>query len=568
MKRTLLIFALSLFAAAALLAQPDPGSIGPFAVSFAEYTYGDTAFNPPGFPGPVELTARVHYPSILPGSSLPLIIILHGRHATCFQGRRTFLEWPCAGSHQPIPSYQGYDYLANQLASHANIVVSISANGISAQDNNTNDLGMQARAQLIQRHLDQWKIFNTTGGDPFGNFFVGKVNLSNVGTLGHSRGGEGVVTHLLLNQSLGSPYGVKAVFALAPVDFNRPVPNGVPFTVMLPYCDGDVSDQQGVHFYDDARYSAPTDNTNKHSILVMGANHNFYNTIWTPGGWPAGAIDDWRFVSGGRDDSHCGQRSDRRLEPAEQQGTLLAYGAAFFRVNIIGESIFLPYLKGDIPAPPSAMTNDLFVSYHAGANGRLDVNRLLDATNLTTNTLGGAAVQTGVTPYTLCGGEAPQPASCYGTQSNARQPHTTPSARSPKRGLSQLRSGWLATSASYENAIPVPQGNVSGFAALTFRVSVDPFDGRNAAGQTQDFTVTLHDAAASASVVVSSATGALYYPPGDGNSDPVPKLILNTVRIPLSRFSGVNLSSIQKIHFKFDQKAPGAFMISDIGFAN
>ena len=42
-----------------------------------------------------------------------------------------------------------------------------------------------------------------------------------------------------------------------------------------------------------------------------------------------------------------------------------------------------------------------------------DVNRLLDLTNLSTNTLGGAVVQNGpLTPYTLCGGEAPQPRHC------------------------------------------------------------------------------------------------------------------------------------------------------------
>jgi len=66
---------------------------------------------------------------------------------------------------------------------------------------------------------------------------------------------------------LGAPYGIKAVFPLAPVDFNRPNVNNAALNVMLPYCDGDVADLQGVHFYDDARYNVPGDNAPKHYDL-------------------------------------------------------------------------------------------------------------------------------------------------------------------------------------------------------------------------------------------------------------------------------------------------------------
>ena len=173
---------------------PDPAAPGPLAVTRAEYNFGDTAFTPTNFPGPVELLASVHYPTNLSGGPFPLIVLLHGRHATCFTGGTAFLQWPCtmAGS-QPIPSYKGYDYVAEILASHGYVVVSISANGINAKDNQVRDLGALARAELIQKHLDIWNSFNTTGGAPFGTKFVGKVDMSRIGTMGHSRGGEGVV---------------------------------------------------------------------------------------------------------------------------------------------------------------------------------------------------------------------------------------------------------------------------------------------------------------------------------------------------------------------------------------
>src|SRR5262245_21248249 len=147
--------------AATAWAQSDPGAVGPLAVTQVEYDYGDTAFTASGFSGPIELRARVHYPTTLSGGPFPLLVFLPGRHATCFQGASAFLEWPCSGSHVPIPSYQGYDYVASILASHGYIVVSVSANGINAADASSGDAGMSARGQLVQRHLDQWNTFNT-----------------------------------------------------------------------------------------------------------------------------------------------------------------------------------------------------------------------------------------------------------------------------------------------------------------------------------------------------------------------------------------------------------------------
>ena len=301
----------------------DPGTPGPLAVTREEYNFGDTAFQPTNFPGPVELRASIHYPTNLPGGPYPVIVFLHGRHATCFRGGSALLQWPCASGSQPIPSYQGYDYVSQVLASHGYVVVSVSANGVNSVDNSVNDLGALARAELLQEHLDILNGFNTTGGSPFGTKFVGKFNMSQIGTMGHSRGGEGVVRHYVLNNDLGAPYGIKAVFPLAPVNFSRFVVNNAALNVLLPYCDGDVLDLQGVHFYDDARYNVPGDLAPKHYVLVMGANHNFYNTVWSPSSSFPGSANDWfLLVPGGRSDPQCGSgRTSRRLTEAQQRGT-------------------------------------------------------------------------------------------------------------------------------------------------------------------------------------------------------------------------------------------------------
>jgi hypothetical protein len=550
---------------------PDPGTTGPNAVTREEYNYGDSVFRPAGFPISVEVRASVHYPTTLGAGPYPVVVFMHGRHATCYRSTTAALRWPCRSTEQPIPSFQGYDYIAEKLASNGYVVVSVSANGINAYDNNVTDLGMQARAELIQHHLGRLNTFNTTGAAPFGTKFVGKLDLNRVGTMGHSRGGEGVVKHYVHNTSLGSPYNIKAVLPLAPVDFNRPVVNNAALEVILPYCDGDVSDNQGVHFYDDARYNVAGDTGAKHTVQVMGANHNFYNTIWTPGMFPAGTADDWGYVSGGSADGQCGTGTgNKRLTAAQQRGTGLAYLSAFMRAYVGGETQFLPILTGEAPPPASAQTTNLHVSYHAPATTgkRLDVNRLLTATNLTTNTLGGATTQSGLTPHDLCGGDSPQPQHCLpSTQATSRQPHTVASARSSLRGLSQLRTGWGAFGSSYTNDLPLGARNVSGFQALTFRVSVNFSDTRNAANTPQNFSVVLTDGAgATASVRVGDVSKALFYPPG--SVGPVPKVLLNTVRVPLTSFTGINLTDIRSVKFNFDQTGQGALLVSDLAFSS
>ena len=569
--RTLSIAAFLFLIAPAVFAQvPDPGTPGPLAVTREEYNFGDTAFQPSDFPGPVELTASIHYPTNLAAGPFPVILFLHGRHETCFSGSGgKFLQWPCTNGRQPIPSYKGYDYVSQVLASNGYVVVSVSANGVNAVDNGAPDFGALARAELLQKHLDILKTFNTTGGAPFGTKFVGKFDLTRVGTMGHSRGGEGVVRHYVLNNEWGAPYGIKAVFPLAPLDAMRFTVNNAALDVLLPYCDGDVNDLQGVHFYDDARYNVPGDTAPKHYVLVMGANHNFYNTVWTPSNGVPGAVNDWLlFVQKGQQDSQCGTGKDsKRLTEAQQRGTGVAYISAFFRAYVGGESQFIPILTGDAPPPASAQTNDIFVSYHAPANLRLDVNRLLNNNNLSVNFLGGAVTPTALTPYDLCGGD-PEPANkCLPTARNAQQPHTVPSAVSRAPGLTQLRTGWNDLTGNYRNNIPSSLGNVSGFQALQFRVSVNFADPRNLAGLAQDFRVVLTDASgASSSVRVSDVSGALYYPPGE--IFPVPKAVLNTVRIPLSAFGGVNLNAVRSVQFTFNERLQGGLLITDVAFAS
>ncbi|HKF55541.1 MAG TPA: hypothetical protein VKJ45_08865 [Blastocatellia bacterium] len=546
----------------------DPTVPGPHQVVTAEYNFGDSAANLPGFPGPVELRGSVTYPADLAGSVHPLIVFLHGRHATCFSSAPHNV-WPCTAGEKIIPSYHGYDYIAQNLASNGYVVVSISANGINAADASVSDLGALARAQLIQQHLDLWNTLNTVGGAPFGTLFVGTIDMQNIGTMGHSRGGEGVVRHFQYNQSLGSPYGIKAVFAIGPTDFNREIINRVAFAVTLPYCDGDVRTLEGVHYFDDSRYNVPGDQSAKHALLVMGADHNFYNTIWTPGSLPGGGSDDWlTFTQGGGGDPFCGTGiGNQRLTPAQQQADGLVSVASFFRTYIGHESQFLtPLATGGFS--PEIDPATVHASYHPPDQPqfRRDLNRFLDSTSLTTSAVGGAIAETGLKPYSLCGGGPPEPTPCLTGLRFGEQPHID-SFTPITGGLSQLLIGWIADTATYSYILPVGQRSALGFQALQFRAGVNFTDVRNA-GVAQDLTITMTDGLGKAvTVKVSTAApGALFFPPGA--IGPVPKSVLNTVRIPLSSFPGLRLFDIRQIDFKFNQKPSGAIMITDLAFTS
>ena len=191
----------------------------------------------------------------------PLVLFMHGNHASCFKGQRTSYRWPCRRGWRPLPNHRGYDYAASRLASYGFIVASVSANGVNVLGSRLADTGMRQRGELLEEHLDRWNRWSTVGGEPFGDRFVGRVDMSTIGSMGHSRGGEGVVWHVIVDRERDDPYGIDAVLPLAPVDFTRETVNRVALAVVLPYCDGDVFDLQGVHLYDDARYRVPGDRT-------------------------------------------------------------------------------------------------------------------------------------------------------------------------------------------------------------------------------------------------------------------------------------------------------------------
>jgi hypothetical protein len=558
------LVAAGLSLARTVLAQEDPGATGPLAVTATEYGSNSTSVSL-GEIATIEVLAQVHYPTTLSGGPYPLVVMLHGRHASCYTSTGAgAMSWPCAAGNTPVPSYKGYDYVASLLASHGMIVVSISANGINAADNNTSTLGAIERAELIQYHLDKWNTFGTTGGAPFGSTFVGKVDLSRVGTMGHSRGGEGVIWHYELNDDEGNPYGIKAVLPLAPLNAFGHSINDVPVGVLLAYCDGDLHDLPGVAYFDDVRYNTDTDTAAKYTFLGLGANHNYFNRYWTPDQFMPASSDDWAARDSTQTDAWCGTSAsgNGRLSSAQQRGFGAAYLSAFFRRYLLGAKQFDGILNGQSPPPPSAQTSTIYSGYFPADADRKDLNRLSTSSELSTNTLGGTASQSGLALYARCGDGTGVQCVSTGTEAHSGS-------------LSSLELGWTSLTASYSNQLPATRRDVSNFSTVQFRVAVDYSDSRNAVGQAQNFSIELVDGGGRTfSVKVSDYSGLLYYPRGTQNLSHIPwprqrpASVMSTLRIPLSAFTNVDKTNLTSLKLLFNQKSSGDVMVSDIAFAD
>src|SRR5262245_58263441 len=254
-------------------------------------------------PIPIDLWARVYIPSGYSGR-LPLVVLLHGNHATCGRdegfgpARRDdniqyTLTGTCPERYVVIPNHAGYDYLARPLASWGYIVVSINANrGVTAAPGETLDRGLNLRrGRLVLRHLKYLVQQNATAGSALYH----RIDFSHVGLMGHSRGGEGMRAAYEQYRAAGSPWparigtpiGFEALFEIGPVDGqtgprtnpNRLDADGLAWTVLLPNCDGDVFNLQGVKPFDRMMLKTGESPARfKATYTVWGTNHNFYNT--------------------------------------------------------------------------------------------------------------------------------------------------------------------------------------------------------------------------------------------------------------------------------------------------
>lgn len=473
-------------------------AMGPLGITSELYDFGLVVATDPSlvvYRYPVQMTGSIHFPANGEGP-FPLVLLMHGRHGTCailgIEGIGTHV-CPNAMVVEPVDSFAGYDGLAANLASHGYVVASINANQVNDRDL-AGDSGANARAEVALATIDALAGVNEAGGSGL-DALQGRIDLTRIGLMGHSRGGEGMMRATTLNVERGDPYPIVALFALAPTDFARwELADGTAFATILPYCDGDVFNLQGGWMYDDARSDLAKGQLSLGAdqvlaqVITRGANHNFYNTVWTG--------DD----NGGSPDPWCGadESGNGRDEPEEQRAHGDALMASFFRAFVGGEAAFRSYWNGSSPWPaelcPGRDTCD---------------DRLL----LSTQSPAAVVLSLDGSDGTPAGGlsaERCTPPQCPG------KPTFTVAAQTAIEGPA---GGSLAYA--------VPAGAALGHGALTFRAGVPVGD--------DDVALQVHFVGADGTVEVVDVSGhpTLMAPPGGDGDEPMDaKTLLSMVRVP------------------------------------
>ena len=220
--------------------------------------YDNTAF---------PLNARVWYPEG-PGP-FPLVLVVHGNH--------DMTEF----------SDPGYQWLGELLASRGFILASIDENFLNGGIRGEND----ARGWMLLKHLEVFRALNDSAGKPL----AGKVDMSRIALMGHSRGGEAVAIAGAFNRLPAYPddatqrfsfnFNIKSLVAIAPVDGQyRPAEQPTPvhdysYLVIHGSHDGDVTSFMGLTQYNRFRFTRPGPEF-KSAIWMHRANHGQWNTVW------------------------------------------------------------------------------------------------------------------------------------------------------------------------------------------------------------------------------------------------------------------------------------------------
>jgi hypothetical protein len=477
---------------------PDPMADGQYGVVRTDpLKLGKTTFQEPNSSGGAatgsneSITAFIrgvmYQPETFSGKS-PLILLVHGNHGSC--------DPPAAGKAAPSGpkcdeevnkngesggafkrNDEGYAYLGENLASWGYTVVSLDQDELMARQDGLGK-GMHNRRLLIMAMLDKLKEASegpvpVTAESNVGSLLAGKLDMTRIGLMGHSRGGDAVSSFVEYDHTrpVGERYPLRAVISLAPVDYERHVPYGVPFMTVFGSCDGDVSNLQGARLYERSQYVADPYPT--YQVEQVGGNHDAYNTVWQADGDDASAADAacGPDVTGGNgyEGGHLepanphsirlsgeagphfevlkGETKPYRINNSEKLNPLantrisgsaalmgdqeklgLATMAAFFRRYVGGEGPFERYLTGELAAegdpsiPLSACPTSeagrripcidrVADSYTAPPDERMDVLRPDTEDPTTMTALGTKLEAVGfANPYPKGGGVTPRPA--------------------------------------------------------------------------------------------------------------------------------------------------------------
>jgi hypothetical protein len=203
----------------------------------------------------------------------PLVLLVHGNHQ------------------MEEHSDPGYAYLGELLASRGFATVSVDENFVNGTwSGDFRGKEMPLRAWLLLEHLKQWREWNGTRG----HRVEGRVDLTRVALVGHSRGGEAVAIAAAFNRLPHFPddatvafdygFGIRALVAIAQIDGRYPRRvklEDVSFLALQGSYDSDEASFHGLRQFRRIGYTgAGKDYHFKAGLYLHRGNHGQFNTVW------------------------------------------------------------------------------------------------------------------------------------------------------------------------------------------------------------------------------------------------------------------------------------------------
>lgn len=532
-------------------------------------------FTPEEFP----LNARVWYPDG-PGP-FPLVLVVHGNH--------------------DMTDYSdpGYDYLGELLASRGFILASVDMNFINGGIRGEND----GRGWMLLKHLEAWKGFNETSGGPF----EGRVDMTRLAVMGHSRGGEAAPLAAAFNRLPRYPddaslefdfnFDIRAAVSIAPVDgqylpTGRPMPlENVDYLVFHGSHDGDVTSFHGLRIWDRLEYTDGEDHF-KSAIYMYRANHGQWNSVWNSfdNGPRSARILDLRYL----------------VPPADQRRFAELYVSAFLEASLHDDGRWLSMFR-DHRVAGQWLPKTMYITrlQHSSFRALADFEGDVDVTTGTPEgvRLRGDSLATWKEERLLL--RSSNRATTSASQENqalrlawnnrlagADTTRRGPTARYEVALPTGLAQQWglddshgLELSLSAMERIPGPRRPPAGDEASNGegdgndssrapRPRPDP----DAPKPAVDLSIEIEDAAGVTASVPLSAYGPIRRPleieilrRTDLETRDRTELVLQSYHIPLSDFSAgsaqIDLARLRAVRLVFDRAVAGEVVVDDIGFS-
>jgi Chlorophyllase len=450
------------------------------------------------------------------------------------------------GNHNPLEnSTPGYLYLCDLLASQGIITATIDANFLNGSNQGEND----GRAIIHLEHVKQFQLWNQQTGHPL----TGKVDLSRVMIVGHSRGGE-AVGHASLFNSLTSvqfdpqspiilldgseglgPYGfdLRAIVAIAPTD-QQYVPVSGPTKVRDNYLilhgsrDGDVFSFPGYKTYDRSHsvdLINPTQPAQgfKSLLWIHGANHNYFNSVWE-------------------------QESSNTIERDQQEQIAKVYISAMAQAVLYDKGEYFNLLRNYAFGVEAGWLPAInFVSQFQDAD-RLYIQHFEESETdivISNPFVGSADIANIDTQKLSFDGKSPFDNLFEETQG--------------------LRLKWIGNNRFYRIQLISNILNIDRFDFLAFRIG-QSIETANPVGKDQDFTIEVSDGNKSVTFLASSINRLIYPDRVNTVGTPFARTVLQTILIPLKQLQskGINIKLLSEIKFTFNRVSSGVLYLDEI----